>query len=63
MVENNIWTAIPKAKILLLILFLIGLANSSETKITAKFVKEFFQEKGVPQIVSFGCWSNDGRLL
>lgn len=56
MIENNTWI-----KKILLILFFIRLAVSSETELAAKFVKEFYQEKGASQYVNFGCLNNDGR--
>ena len=47
-------------KILFYFLYLITLAVSMEIQTTAKFVKDYFQEKGIFQIASFGCLNNDG---
>ena len=50
----------PEMKILFYFLFLITLAMSMDIKTTAEFVKDYFHEKGIFQIASFGCLNNDG---
>ena len=60
MVQKIKCITFPEIKILFYFLFLITLAVSVEIETTAKFVKDYFYEKGIFQIASFGCLNNDG---
>ena len=44
----------------LCLLYTIAVAVSKEIEVTANFANDYFQAKGVRQIVSFGCWNTDG---
>lgn len=50
-------------KTLFFFMCLIRFAVSSEIEIKAKFVKDYFQDRNVRQIVSFGCFNEDGKKL